>query len=256
MKKTFTLALCFALLVFGNLYAQDATDVAAEQTFPEENPLKDLKPYYVRLQYVNTLGESADFYGNGFGAEFGRNFYFKTKLFGLIVPGIDITFAEFAIAFGDRYNYNEHYDSNTAVIYRNGTRANFYTDDGFLSTVGVKIGPVFSYNIVDELYADLYFKYAPAFVWGGRRVYFEEMSNSHNVIDKDFSMSAGFAHRFSTGLNIKYNRFSFGLEFIFGSTTLHYAADIMPKQTGNGWNLTDERRMGLNTLKINIAYLF
>jgi hypothetical protein len=226
--------------------------------------LSDLKTNYVRLQYVSPIGEYSDFYSGGLSAEYGKHFYFNTIWFNCITPGIDITFAELAFNFGDRYNYNEHGDAINKVITRKGVPCFFYSDGGFLSTLGVKLGPVFTYYLVDDLFADFYVKYAPAFVWGSRTMNFVDMTNEHTLIDDPSSMYAGFAHRLSTGLNIKYKFFTFGIELLFGKTTMNYGKDIVPQKrdvvdgslSSDTWKLTDKKQIGLNTFKINIGYLF
>jgi hypothetical protein len=248
MKKSFILLLVITALVSSSLMSQES--------------IEDLRKNYVRLQYVSPIGEYSDFYGGGLGAEYGRHFYFNTTWFECITPGIDITFAEIALDFGNRYNYNEHGSAIDRMITSKGVPCFFHSDGGFISTIGVKLGPVFTYNIVDDLFADFYIKYAPSFVWGSRSIYFVDMTNEHRAIDDQSSMAAGFAHRLSTGLNIKYKFFTFGVEFLFGKTTMNYSKDIVPQAidpkpiSGDTWKLNSEQKLGLNTFKVSIGYLF
>jgi hypothetical protein len=220
------------------------------------------KPMYVRLQYVSPIGQYSDFFSAGIGTEFGKHFYFNTMLFDVVQPGIDLTFVEFALNFGDRYNYNEQGDVINGKIKRKGVDCFFSSDGGFLSTIGIKLGPVITYNIIDDLFADFYVKYAPAFIWGSRTMTFVDMIDEHRTIDNPSSMYAGFAHRLSTGLGLKYKFFTFGIEFIFGKATLNYSEDLVPElidpipAIGDTYKLTDKKSMGLNTFKINIGYLF
>ncbi|MDR0789281.1 MAG: hypothetical protein LBO06_00640 [Bacteroidales bacterium] len=248
MKKSFIL-LAAAVLTSSIAMSQD--------------DVQDLKKNYVRLQYVAPIGAYSDFFSSGIGAEYGRHFYFNTMWFDCITPGIDITFAEVALNFGNRYNYNEQGDILNGMMTRKGVNCFFYSDGGFLSTVGVKLGPVFTYNIVDDLFADFYIKYAPSFIWGSRSLNFVDMTDAHRAIEDMSSMYAGFAHRLSTGLNIKYRFFTFGIEFLFGKTTMNFSKEIVPQAIdpipNNGsdtWRLTDEKKLGLNTFKITIGYLF
>ncbi|MDR1848233.1 MAG: hypothetical protein LBR17_09015 [Bacteroidales bacterium] len=248
MKKNLILLLVCAALS-GNIFMSQAY-------------AQDFKKNYVRLQYVNPIGQYSDYYSAGVGAEYGKHFYFNTMLFDVLKPGIDLTFVEFAINFGDRYNYNEQADLLNGKINRKGIDCWFYSDGGFLSTVGVKLGPVITYNIVDDLFADFYIKYAPSLVWGSRTMNFVDMDNDHRTIDDPSSMFVGFVHRFSMGLNLKYSFFTFGIELLFGKTTLNYGDEIVPEpldpipSVGDTWKLTDKKSMGLNTIKINVGYLF
>ena len=255
MKKNFILLLAIAALSSNMLISQELT--------------QDLKSNYVRFQNAYPIGEYSDFYRGGAGAEFGKFFYFNTMWFDCITPGIDITFAEVALNIGRRFNYNEQGDIIDRTITRNGVRCFFHSDGGFFSTLSVKVGPAFTYNLIDDLFADLSIKYAPTFAWGSRSINFVDMNNDQRAIDDQSSMFAGFAHRLSTGINIKYKFFTFGVELLFGKTTLNYAKEIVPQEmevvpasiipgvaNGDTWRLIDEKKMGLNTFKVSIGYLF
>ena len=248
MKKNFILLLAIAALSSSMLVSQESN--------------QDVKENYIRLHYVSPIGEYSDFYSGGIGAEYGKFFSFNTMWFGCITPGIDITFADIALNFGNRFNYNEQGDFIDRVITRNGIPCFFHSDGGFFSTLSVKVGPAFTYNLIDDLFADLSIKYAPTFAWGSRKMNFVDMTNDHRAIDDMSSMYAGFSHRLSTGVNIKYKFFTFGVEFLFGKTTLNYSKEIVPQAlnsvvaNGDTWKLTDEKKMGLNTFKVSVGYLF
>ncbi|MDR1725552.1 MAG: hypothetical protein LBR28_04090 [Bacteroidales bacterium] len=224
----------------------------------------NLKQNYVRLQYAKPMGEFSDYLGAGFGAEYGRHFYFNTKMFNRIIPGIDVTFVEFALNFGDRYNFNENNTGTQYMFWRQDTGCFANLDAGFLSTVGVKLGPVFTINIVEDLYADLYLKYAPSLVWGSRTLNYETAHQPHELVgEEEASMFWGIVHRFDMGMNIKYKFFSFGIELLFGSTTLNFGKDIIPTEKiqnhqphKDTYTLGDKQSMGVSTFKLTIGYLF
>ncbi|MEE1190407.1 MAG: hypothetical protein UHN41_06525, partial [Bacteroidales bacterium] len=64
-----------------------------------------------------------------------------------------------------------------------------------------------------------------------------------------------FSNRFSINLELKYNWFSFGGEFIFGKAKLDYAKEIIP-DLDNNLVPSDKIELGMNTFKLYVGFNF
>lgn len=147
---------CFHLLLLSTVYSygQDSTLVQVE--YKPDFPT-DFRGSYIRLgfnQITNSdLSPSASPYENvsngkigaskGYTFEWGRNFYFNKRSYSSIKYGLDWTIINLSYA---QFDWTTYAESNTGQ-----------TDDSNIfhgASVTSKIGPVLSYNPVEELIVD------------------------------------------------------------------------------------------------------
>ena len=205
--------------------------------------MEDAGQNYVKLQFVQPLGEYNDFYNSGFGAEFGRMFPLNFDIAdGLIMPGLDITFISTQFNTGKEYEYIPATSLTPALA----------TKSGLLWNLGVKLGPMVTIGITDGLVADFSIQYDPTVVFSLGRKGIDADKLATGVVKEKSASSVSFAHRIGIKGDIRYTHFLFGLEFVLGSTTLHYNHSIIPE----GASLTDETSLGLGTLLLNFGFTF
>lgn len=200
---------------------------------------------YVKLQFVQPLGEYRDYYNSGFGAEYGRMFQFNMDIAnGLMIPGLDITFIQTSFNTGKDHIYfgNE----------------NLKTEGGLIWDLGVKLGPMMTFGLTEGLLADVSIQYAPTVIFGFRKGPDENMViNNQLPYDTKTASSVSFAHRVSIKGDIRYAHFLFGLEFLLGNTTFNYGHNIIPAyDSANNYKPRDEKDMGLSTLMLNFGFTF
>ncbi|MCF0210742.1 MAG: hypothetical protein HUK18_05485 [Bacteroidales bacterium] len=239
-KKVLLLGVALLAMLSTSLKAQDG----------------DYGQNYIKLQFVQPLGEYGDYYNAGFGAEYGRMFLFNLDFAnGLMIPGLDITFIQTTFNTGKDHPYFDN--------------ENLKTEGGLVWNLGVKIGPMLTIGIAEGLVADFAVQYAPTVVFGFRQG--PEVTQDVNgypvplLSDTKTASSVSFAHRVSLKGDIRYAHFLFGLEFLLGSTTFHYNHPVIPAYTptmddaGNPIQLytpRDEKNMGLGTLMLNFGFTF
>ncbi|MBQ9253426.1 MAG: hypothetical protein IJ213_07785 [Bacteroidales bacterium] len=237
LKKLLVLGAAFFMLL--------NTGVKAQYTEYGQN--------YVKLQFVQPLGEYQDYYNSGFGAEYGRMFQFNMDFAdGLIIPGLDITFIQTTFNTGKDHVYFGD--------------DNLKTEGGLIWNLGVKLGPMVTFGLTEGLLADFSIQYAPTVIFGFRKGPVEDMVLTGQLpYDTKSASSVSFAHRVSIKGDIRYAHFLFGLEFLLGGTTFHYGHDIVPAYTntvdasGNTvrtYTPRDEKDMGLGTLLLNFGFTF
>lgn len=228
-KKILVLSTAFIMLFGANLKAQDG----------------EYGQNYVKLQFVQPLGEYRDYYNSGFGAEYGRMFQFNMDIAnGLMIPGLDITFIQTSFNTGKDHIYfgNE----------------NLKTEGGLIWDLGVKLGPMMTFGLTEGLLADVSIQYAPTVIFGFRKGPDENMViNNQLPYDTKTASSVSFAHRVSIKGDIRYAHFLFGLEFLLGNTTFNYGHAIIPSyDASNNYKPRDEKDMGLSTLMLNFGFTF
>ena len=171
--------------------------------------------------------------------------------------GLDLTFLYTSFNFGKEHFYGEYplmYSPTTGAAITTPLQ----TEGGLLWNLGVKVGPMVSLELVKDLSVDFSFQYAPTVVFSFRKGPKEE-SVSNQDIEMKSAASVSFAHRFSFKGNLRYQHFVFGLEYLFGGTTLHYGSSIIPnwqKNTVNSYNPQKEKDMGLGTLALSLGLTF
>ncbi|MGM9820640.1 MAG: hypothetical protein ACI3Z9_07560 [Candidatus Onthomorpha sp.] len=199
---------------------------------------------YIRGQYINPIGQYSDFYSQGFGVEYGHTFYFDVVMGDLFTPGIDVTFMELGFNSGKTYDY----------MYETGSVAdslhNYKTQDGFLMTAGPKIGLAVQMELIDGLCVAASAKYCPTLVFGTRT-----LGRSPLHPKEERAGCFAFSNRFSINLELKYQWFSFGGEFLFGKANLDYNKDIIPDLASTPV-LQDKADLGMNTFKLYIGFNF
>ena len=199
---------------------------------------------YVRGQYINPIGQYSDFYSQGFGAEYGHTFYFDVVMGDLFTPGIDVTFMEVGFNSGKTYDYSsQNFVADSLLNY-------YKTQDGFLMTAGPKIGLAVQMELIDGLCVAASAKYCPTLVFGTRTL---GRTNLHHK--EETAGCFAFSNRFSINLELKYQWFSFGGEFLFGKANLDYNKDIIPDFTQTP-ALQDRADLGMNTFKLYIGFNF
>lgn len=194
---------------------------------------------YIKFQFVQPIGEYSDYYHAGVGLEYGRMFPFNFDIAnGLLKPGLDITFIQTTLNTGKEHTYYSDYN----------------TKGGFLWNFGIKLGPMMSINIVDDLKGDFAIQYAPTLIMGYRK----GLSSIEDREDYTTTSSISFAHRLSMKADIRYQHFLFGMELLFGQATLNYGKSIIPyyNNTTNAVALKDKKDLGLNTLLLNFGFTF
>ena len=199
---------------------------------------------YVRGQYINPIGQYSDFYSQGFGVEYGHTFYFDVVMGDLFTPGIDVTFMEVGFNSGKIYDYS--YEASPIA----DSLHNYKTQDGFLMTAGPKIGLAVQMELIDGLCVAASAKYCPTLVFGTRTL---GRTNLHHK--EETAGCFAFSNRFSINLELKYQWFSFGGEFLFGKANLDYHKDIIPDFTQTP-ALQDRADLGMNTFKLYIGFNF
>jgi hypothetical protein len=252
MKKIVLLGIAIVTVFSSNLKAQ----------------IEEAGNNYVKLQFVQPLGEYKDYYNSGFGAEFGRMFPLNFDIAdGLILPGLDITFLSTSFNTGKDHTYF------TAHNYT-GTDYEFISQGGLVWDLGVKLGPMITVGITDGLVADFSIQYDPTLVFNISRKGASEnaWNRGDGRFDKKSSSAVSFAHMLGIKADIRYSHFIFGLEFKLGSTAFHYSNNIVPyedgiiqevdlngdgvKETATNVRFDDEKDMGLGTLLLNFGYTF
>lgn len=199
---------------------------------------------YVRGQYINPIGQYSDFYSQGFGVEYGHTFYFDVVMGDLFTPGIDVTFMEVGFNSGKTYDYgSQNFVADSLLNY-------YKTQDGFLMTAGPKIGLAVQMELIDGLCVAASAKYCPTLVFGTRTL---GRTNLHHK--EETAGCFAFSNRFSINLELKYQWFSFGGEFLFGKANLDYNKDIIPDFTQTP-ALQDRADLGMNTFKLYIGFNF
>ncbi|MBR1770097.1 MAG: hypothetical protein IJ748_06540 [Bacteroidales bacterium] len=240
MKKTLLLMLAFFTLATAGLKAQSPFGQS-----------------YLKVQFYQPTGEYKDFYNAGFGAESGRMFpLFVVEPEYNLQTGLDITFLYTSFNFGKEHVYFQKGDLMDGLA----LPKDLQTEGGLLWDLGVKIGPMVSMDVVQDLTVDLSFQYAPTICFSFRKGPKED-DVMQSFDSQKSSASVSFAHRFSFKGDIRYQHFIFGLEYMFGSTTVHYANAIIPAQTKQNSGIpsykpTKERDLGLGTLVLGIGLTF
>lgn len=237
MKKV--LLLTFAALTFAVM------GVKAQQSFGQS---------YLKVSFTQPMGEYKDYYNAGFGFESGRMF----PLFVIdpeynLSSGLDLTFLYTSFNFGKEHFYGNISPAGTITT-------PLQTEGGLLWNLGVKVGPMVSLELVKDLSVDFSFQYAPTVVFSFRKGPKEESLGNPDVEMKS-AASVSFAHRFSFKGNLRYQHFVFGLEYLFGGTTLHYGSPIIPNWQKNitgsyDYNPQKEKDMGLGTLALSLGLTF
>lgn len=214
---------------------------------------------YLKVSFTQPMGEYKDYYNAGFGVETGRMF----PLFVIdpeynLSSGLDLTFLYTSFNFGKEHPYGSY---PLFISPTTGTVTTpLQTEGGLLWNLGVKVGPMVSLEVVKDLSMDFSFQYVPTIVFSFRKGPKEE---SVSVANADTEMksaaSVSFAHRFSFKGSLRYQHFVFGLEYLFGSTTLHYGSPIIPnwqKGVAGSYSPKKEKDMGLGTLALSLGLTF
>lgn len=220
-------------------------------SFGTKAQIQNLSRTYLKLAFVQPLGEYKDYYKSGFGLDYGRIFALDFNIAnGAVVPGIDITFASTQFNFGKDYYY-----FNTGVL--NGTSLDMSTKGGLLWSLGVKLGPSVTIGITDGLVADFAIQYDPTVIFSlARKGIDMDKYNNGGIVDEKSSSSVSFANRIGLKGGVRYQHFFFGLEFILGNTNLSYTKSILPELTKTGIDFTKEKDMGLGTMLLNFGFTF
>ncbi|MBP3253404.1 MAG: hypothetical protein J6M30_02720 [Bacteroidales bacterium] len=235
MKKLVLFGAALLMLVTSNVKAQ----------------ISESGQNYVKLQFVQPLGEYKDFYNSGIGVEFGRMFPLNFDIAdGMIIPGLDITFIHTTINTGKDHEYFTVNDGTDSYLFK--------TQGGLMWDLGVKLGPMVTVGITDGLVADFAIQYDPTVIFNFRKGVNSSAWEDQQIVDKKSGSSVSFAHRIGIKADIRYTRWLFGLEFLLGSTSLHYNHDIIPysKNAANDVKFVKEKDMGIGTLLLNFGVTF
>ena len=122
--------------------------------------------------------------------------------------------------------------------------------------LGVKLGPMITVGITDGLVADFAIQYDPTVIFNFRKGINPDTWTNQQIVDKKSGSSVSFAHRIGLKADIRYTHFLFGLEFMLGSTSLHYNKNIIPYRNNGNIKFIDEKDMGLGTLLLNFGFTF
>lgn len=246
MKKILFLALIFVCLSMGAK--------AQSTTFGQS---------YAKVSFVQPMGEYKDFYNSGVGVDFGRIFpLFIIEPEYNLTTGLDITFLYTSFNFGKEHSYGNYPYAYIALPTGETVKMTkaLQTESGLLWNLGVKLGPMVSMELVKDLIIDVAVQYAPTVVFSFRKGPNEESVTAANQeIKTKSSASVSFAHRLSFKGNLRYQHFIFGMEYLFGSTTLHYGSPIIPAWTYNlagSYKPKKETDMGLGTLVLSVGLTF
>jgi len=113
-----------------------------------------------------------------------------------------------------------------------------YDNTGLMPMVfaGAKIGPAFSYNIVDKLIVDGFFKLNPC-ISTAPEVYYYESVNSNTSYSYTLSndYTPVFALKKSIGANLRYSAFMLGLEYNYGKVKY----TMYESYSGNDYNTAE-----------------
>lgn len=199
---------------------------------------------YLRVHYINPIGQYGDFYSQGVGAEYGHSFYFDLVMGELVCPGIDVTFVEVGVNAGEKYSYAEAFPEKFTDGY------DYVTEGGFLMTFGPKVGLIAQMELIDGLFIETSAKYCPTLVFGSRT-----LAETPTTLRDETAGCFAFANRLSINLELKYNWFSFGGEFLFGKAKLDYSKDIIPN-LDNNFVPSDKIELGMNTFKLYVGFNF
>lgn len=202
---------------------------------------------YFKLQYSNPVGEYKCSYNQGFGLEFGRRFMFNLAIGDLVVPGIDVSFLNISFNKGKEESFfvksiNSFADSLA-----------YFADDGFIMSLGPKIGFVSSLELIDGLMLDLSLKYLPTIIITSRT-----LGKTPDDIDTYGESSTGlsFANCVSIEPGIRYKWFSFGMEFVLGKVNVNYGKNIIPHIENGTYSLIKKKTLGINTFKLFVGINF
>jgi len=220
---------------------------------------------YIKISFNQPMGEYKDYYNAGFGMESGRMFpLFIIEPEYNLTMGLDITFLYTSFNFGKEHSYGK-FPLGTLVTPNGATTIykELQTEGGLLWNLGVKVGPMVTMEVVKDLNIDVSFQYAPTVVFSFRKGPNQESVEAANQdLKTKSSASVSFAHRLSFRGNLRYQHFMFGLEYLFGSTTLHYGSTIIPNWEINSPTLSavykprKEVDMGLGTLVLSVGLTF
>ncbi len=240
-----------ALLLTLTVLTLAVTGVKAQQSFGQS---------YLKVSFTQPMGEYKDYYNAGFGIETGRIF----PLFIIdpeynLTSGLDLTFLYTSFNFGKEHPYGNYpllVNPATGTIITTPLQ----TEGGLLWNLGVKLGPMVSLELVKDLTVDFSFQYVPTVVFSFRKGPKEESVTVANAdIEMKSAASVSFAHRFSFKGSLRYQHFVFGLEYLFGSTSLHYGSPIIPnwqKGVTGSYSGKKEKDMGLGTLALSLGLTF
>lgn len=206
---------------------------------------------YIKMQFVQPLGQYKDYYKSGFGVEFGRMFPLNFDIAdGLILPGLDITFVDFTFNTGKQFDYFRYPNDDSGEW--------FSTQKGVMFNFSLaKIGPMITIGITDGLVADFAIQYVPTFVWSIRKGVDKNHWENNSTVKEKTASSFSYASRVGFKGDIRYSHFLFGLEFLVGSANLSYSSDILPtKEKGGDPKFINETSMGLGTLLLNFGFTF
>lgn len=115
--------------------------------------------------------------------------------------------------------------------------------------LGPKIGPVFSYNVIDNLIIDAYYKLNPVFYAGGMVDFFSE-DGKHYYAETD--PGAGFRHAF--GVNARYNMLMLGLELNTGTISNYVYSST--EENGNTQYKDGEVETPIKTVRLTLGLKF
>lgn len=209
---------------------------------------------YFKMSYCQPVGKYHDFYNAGFGMEYGKMFpLFLADKENKISVGLDFTFLYTSLTPGKDHFYG---------IFPMGDQYGIWmvTQGGMIWDLGVKIGPMASMEITKDLFVDISFQYSPTVVIGFRKGPNEEsVQMSSRETEYKSSASISFAHRFAFKAGLRYQRFMFNMEYMCGSTNLHYGSAIVPSWAiGNNpvYKPLKQKNMGLGTFSLGIGIAF
>ncbi len=202
---------------------------------------------YFKLQYSNPVGEYKCSYNQGFGLEFGRRFMFNLAIGDLVVPGIDVSFLNIS------FNKGKEESFFVKSINSSADSLAYFADDGFIMSLGPKIGFVSSLELIDGLMLDLSLKYLPTIIITSRT-----LGKTPDDIDTYGKSSTGlsFANCVSIEPGIRYKWFSFGMEFVLGKVNVNYGKNIIPHIENGTYSLIKKKTLGINTFKLFVGINF
>ena len=214
--------------------------------------IEEVGQNYIKMQFVQPLGEYKDYYNSGFGFEYGRIFPFNFDIAdGFVIPGIDITFISTQFNTGkEKFYFNAKNKLNDTY--------EFKSQGGLLWNIGVKLGPMVTVGITDGLVADFAIQYDPTIIFNlARKGVSEDIWNGGaGRVEKKSASSLSFAHRIGIKGDIRYSHFLFGLEFVLGGTTFSYTSNVIPEIIGGDIRFYKDKEVGLGTLLLNFGFTF
>jgi hypothetical protein len=115
--------------------------------------------------------------------------------------------------------------------------------------IGSKIGPVFSYNVIDELIIDAYYKLNPVLYVGGM-VDFYDSDGTNYYTETD----GGFGLRNALGINARYNMLMLGLELNMGTMSNYVYAST--EGNGNSQSNNGSVETPMKTVRLTFGLKF